>query len=288
MSYLIRTEPGQVLDEEILGLVDPRVKASAQDILESIHGYEFIGVQRDKLEVIQNHLANINECIRMIDTKLLYYRQKYAEAISHLVTMVGISEESALYILGEIGADMSVWKDSNSLAAWAGLAPANNASGGKKKSTKIGNGGHYLKHPLLVQCALAAIKSTKKAPYFYCKYQTLKKRRSHKKAIIAIARKMLVAIYHMIRDNADFHPIDYDDVIKQHKKTELNLKNVLAFLEAHGADAEIQRMVREQCAEGKMEMETGTAKKIQKEKQPSSNAKPSQKQQASTCAKATA
>lgn len=116
----------------------------------------------------------------MIDAKLGYYRQKYAESLGHLVTMVGILEASALYILGEIGADMSVWKDSGSLASWAGLAPANNASGGKKKSTKIGNCGYYLK-PLLLQCALAAVKSTKKAPYFYYKYQTLKKCRGHKK-----------------------------------------------------------------------------------------------------------
>lgn len=285
MSYLIHTEPDDVLDQEILARVDPRVKASSKEILESIHGYEFIGVQRDKLEVIQNHLDHINECIGMIDAKLDYYRQKYAEIIRHLVTMVGISEESALYILGEIGADMSVWKDSDSLASWAGLAPASNNSGGKKKSTKVGNGGHYLK-PLLVQCALAAIKSTKKAPYFYYKYQTLKKRRGHKKAILAIARKMLVSIYHMIRDNADFHPIDYDEVIKQHQKTELNLKNVLAFLDAHGADAEIIRLVEAQCMEGEKEMGTESEKKSQKKKQPSSNASVSKKQ--NTRPKATA
>ncbi len=285
MSYLIHTEPDQILDQEILARVDPRVKASSEEILESIRGYEFLGVQRDKLGIIQNHLDGLNEHISTIDTHLGYYRQKYAEPLSHLVTMVGVSETSALYILGEIGADMSVWKDSDSLASWAGLAPASNNSGGKKKSTKIGNGGHYLK-PLLVQCALAAIKSTKKAPYFYYKYQTLKKRRGHKKAIIAIARKMLVAIYHMIRDNADFHPTDYDEVIKQHKKTELNLKNVLAFLDMHGADAETLRLVEEQCTESNKEMGTVGDKSSQKKKQPNSNASVSTKQE--TPSKATA
>lgn len=284
MSYLIHTEPAQVLDEEILQLVDPRVKASSKEILESIHGYEFIGAQRDKLEVIQTHLASIDDCIRMIDAKLGYYRQKYAQPLGHLVTMVGISEASALYILGEIGADMSVWKDSGSLASWAGLAPANNASGGKKKSTKIGNGGHYLK-PLLVQCALAAIKSTKKAPYFYYKYQTLKKRRGHKKAIIAIARKMLVAIYHMIQNDTDFHPIDYDDVTSQNPRAELSLKNVLSFLSVHGANEETIRLVEEQCTKEKVQAGTGIDKKTQKKKQPSSNAKPSARSKASVSVK---
>lgn len=249
MSYLVNSDPGQVSDDAILKLVDRRVKAPREDILDSIHGYEFIGVQRDKLRIIQIHLDDINKCIALIDEKLGHYRQKYAAVIRHLTTMVGITEASALYILGEIGADMSVWKDSASLASWAGLSPANNESANKKKSTKVGNGGHYLK-PLLVQCALAAVKSTKKDPYFYHKYQTLKKRRGHKKAIIAIARKMLVAIYHMIRDDADFLPVDHAKTVTccNHEAKGLNLDNILTFLGEHGADAETLRLVKSQCS----------------------------------------
>jgi len=248
MEYLIMTEPEDVSDEQILCLVDRRVKAPSQDILESIHGYEFIGIQRDKLSIINLHLGQINECIRLIDEKLDHFRQKYSSIIRHLTTMVGITEESALYILGEIGTDMSVWRDDASLASWAGLSPANNASAGKKKSTRTGDGGHYLK-PLLVQCALAAIKSTKKDPYFHYKYETLKKRRGHKKAIIAIARKMLVAIYHMVRDDADFLPVDHETVTQNTKKTKgLNLSDVIAFLKKQGADDDTIHLVEQQCS----------------------------------------
>ena len=248
MGYLIMTEPEDVSDEQILGLVDRRVKASGEDILDSIHGYEFIGIQRDKLKIINLHLGQVNECIRLIDEKLDYFRQKYSRIISHLTTMVGITEESALYILGEIGTDMSVWRDDAALASWAGLSPANNASAGKKKSTRTGDGGHYLK-PLLVQCALAATKSTKKDPYFHYKYETLKKRRGHKKAIIAIARKMLVAIYHMIWDDADFLPIDHEDVLRNTKKQKgLDLNNVIEFLKEQGADESTIRLVETQCS----------------------------------------
>ena len=269
MSYLVSTNPDEVKDDEILRRVDKRVKASSEDILDSIHGYEFIGVQRDKLQVIRRHMDDIDECIGMIDAKLEYYRCKYAEIIHHLVTMIGITQDSALYILGEIGADMSVWRDSASLASWAGLAPASNESGGKKKSTKVGKGGHYLK-PLLVQCALAAAKSTKKCPYFRYKYQTLKKRRGHKKAIIAIARKMLVAIYHMIRGNADFRPADYEDILNKNKNSKgLNLKNVIAFLGEHGADENTIRMVEAQCSENATAKSGGntSGKPSQKRKQ---------------------
>lgn len=248
MEYLIMTEPEDVSDEQILRLVDPRTKASSEDILGSIHGYEFLGVQRDKLKVISLHLNQINECIRLIDEKLDYFRRKYSRAIRHLTTMVGITEESALYILGEIGTDMSVWREDASLASWAGLSPANNASAGKKKSTRTGDGGHYLK-PLLVQCALAAVKSTKKDPYFHYKYQTLSKRRGHKKAIIAIARKMLVAIYHMIREDADFLPIDHNEVLQHTQKTKgLNLNHVIAFLREQGAEESTIRRVEAQCS----------------------------------------
>ena len=248
MDYLVVTDPDEVSDTRILELVDHRVQASDEDILESIHGYDFIGIQRDKLHIIGLHLSQINECIRLIDEKLEYYRQKYSGIISHLTTMIGITELSALYILGEIGTDMSVWRDDGSLASWAGLSPANNSSAGKKKSTRTGDGGHYLK-PLLVQCALAATKSTKKDPYFHNKYETLKKRRGHKKAIIAIARKMLVAIYHMIRDDADFLPVDHEEVIQNIQKTKgLNLNNVIAFLKEQGADESTIRMVETQCS----------------------------------------
>jgi len=186
--------------------------------------------------------------------------------------MVGISVESALYILGEIGADMSVLRDSASLSSWAGLSPANNASARKNKSTKIGKGGHYLK-PLLVQCALAAVKSAKKHPYFYNKYISLKKRRGHKKAIIAIARKMLVSIYHMIREDKGFQPIDFDKVVNRKQSSkELNLQNIIEFLGEHGVDANTIRIVEKQCSQGAVDQKKAATsaadKKVQKKKQP--------------------
>lgn len=251
MKYLIRTNPEDVSDEKILSLVHGRTKASDEDILDSIHGYEFLGVQREKLRIINLHLQSINECIAEVDKKLEYFRVKYDPIIRHLVTMVGMTELSALYILGEIGTDMSVWRDDASLACWAGLSPANNSSAGKKKSTRTGNGGHYLK-PLLIQCALAAIKSTKKDPYFRYKYETLKKRRGHKRAIIAIARKMLVAIYHMIRDDTDFQPVDHDKLIQNKKKTkELNINKIIDFLKEQGTDDSTIQLIKEQISDKK-------------------------------------
>lgn len=81
---------------------------------------------------------------------------------------------------------MDIFENAKHLCSWGGLSPANNESANKKKSVRIAKAGAYLK-PLMVQCALAAIKS-KKEPYFSIKYNRIRKRRGHKKAIIAIAR----------------------------------------------------------------------------------------------------
>jgi hypothetical protein len=100
--------------------------------------------------------------------------------------------------------------------------------------------GAYLK-PLMVQCALAAIKC-KKQPYFSIKYSKIRKRRGHKKAIIAVARMMMVCLYHIVRDKKAFSPNDYDELVnpeEQPKKVVLNEAIVFEFLAQHGYDTTV-------------------------------------------------
>ena len=114
--------------------------------------------------------------------------------------------------------------------------PASSAHGpGKKKSTRITKARQYLK-PLLVQCALAAVRDPKS--YFGIKYGRIKKRRGHKKAIIAIARMMLICIYHMILTGESFHPSDYEELMnpKPRKPKELTIKSAVDFLVSSGVD----------------------------------------------------
>jgi len=150
--------------------------------------------------------------------------------------MVGVNEKSAIKIISEIGADMSVFNSAKHLCSWAGLTPQNNESAGKKKSSKISRAGVYIK-PLLVQCANAAIKSTKN-PYFRDKFLKIKKRRGHKKAIIAIARMMLSCIFHMLSKGEMFAPSDvnYSDMptaVFEKRKQKL-VQSAIALLQKHG------------------------------------------------------
>ena len=93
----------------------------------------------------------------------------------------------------------------------------------------------------MVQCALAAIKS-KKEPYFSIKYNRIRKRRGHKKAIIAIARMMMVCIYQIISEKKSFNPSDYDELMNPkpfQNKVVLNDESVFAYLEAQGYDTSL-------------------------------------------------
>ena len=177
-------------------------------MVKSIIGYELRGDQSLKLKVCRKHFDHINECISTLEEAISDLAQPYHKFIELATTIPGITQKSASFIIAEIGVDMAVFKSSKRLCSWAGLTPQNNESAGKKKSVHISRAGVYLK-PLLVQCANAAIKD-KKNPYFKYKYDRIKKRRGHKRAIIAIARMMLTCLYHMFSKQEAFNPADTD------------------------------------------------------------------------------
>jgi len=111
---------------------------------------------------------------------------------------------------------MTVFDTSKHLCSWASLTPQNAESAGKKKTTRIGKSGVYLK-PLLIQVALAASRS-KKHPEIYRKKLNLQKRCGKKKAIIAIARRLLTAIYHILKKSESYHPAAYIGPLKNEAK----------------------------------------------------------------------
>lgn len=129
--------------------------------------------------------------------------EKYIPQIDLVSTVPGIQTFAAIGIISEIGVDMSVFPTSKHLCSWAGLTPQNNESAGKKKTTRIARAGDYIK-PLLVQCALCAIRK-KSNPEIRNRYLSIKKRRGHKKAIIAIARMLLTAIYNILKKNEPYN-----------------------------------------------------------------------------------
>ena len=139
---------------------------------------------------------------------------------------------TAIRILAEIGTDMSVFETAKKLCSWAGVTPQNNESAGKKKTTRISRAGAYLK-PLLVQIALA-VSSSAKHPEIKDKYQALKKRRGHKKAIIAIARRLLTAIWHMLNKNEAYNADLYRKANNPPASRQLTPEQAFALLRSRG------------------------------------------------------
>ena len=246
MEYLLSDETFD--DDKCKAMIDGRVKATPDEIIASIKGYEILPEQKFKMNHAKSHMDFISALISEIEQEMFRRSRPYDRQIKHLATIPGITELSALFILSEIGADMSVFESAEHLTSWAGLTPANNESANKKHSTRCSKAGQYLK-PLLVQCALAAVKS-KQQPYYANKYKHIAKRRGKKKAAIAIARMMLVSIYHMLAGDTDFCPNDYEQVIQppKQKPVVLTLETTLQFLREQGADESILLQLNQQLS----------------------------------------
>lgn len=139
---------------------------------------------------------------------------------------------TALRVISEIGVDMTKFPTAGHLCSWAGLVPRNDESANKKHSTKITKGGRYIK-PLLVEVANAVVRS-KKNPEHRNKYLQLKKRRDHKKAIIAIARRLLVAIYHILLKQVAYDASLYHVPELKQTNRKLTLKEAVRFAQSQG------------------------------------------------------
>ena len=120
---------------------------------------------------------------------------QFAQEIELLKTIPGVSSDSSMRIIAEIGVDMKAFLTASAIVGWAGLKPRNEESAGKIKGRKTLHGNKYLRI-MLVQCAWAACR-TKESRFFY-KFHTLSKRMNQRKALVANARKLLVIIWNIL------------------------------------------------------------------------------------------
>jgi transposase len=236
IDYLIGQSGNSVCHEEISARLFRSLKKKSCAVIESIEGYQMADPQKYRLRLIRAHLDYITSAIDEIDGVLDSLVLPYENAVKVLCTIPGVNRMSAITIISEIGTDMSQFSSSKRLCRWAGLTPGNNESAGKKKSVRITRAGVYLK-PALVQCAHAAVKSDK-SPYYKSKYERIVKRRGKKRAIIAIARMILTAAFHMLSTGEIFNPCDlYKVDMPQHmveKQKSKAIKQALKLLKREG------------------------------------------------------
>jgi transposase len=190
-------------DFDVSPFVHGRCKTPIEEIQLSIDG-DITAGQAEKLNIIRAHMDSLKLCKANLEHTIIPLAEPFLPIIDLVLTVPGINYFSAVAIVAEIGVDMSVFPTAKHLSSWAGLAPQCNESGGKKKSSRVSKAGVYIK-PLLVQCANAVVKSNKH-PEIRNRYLAIRKRRGHKKAIIAIARMLLTAIFSILKKNEPYNP----------------------------------------------------------------------------------
>lgn len=192
------TDPSKLAD-----LAQGSLKKKKPDIIRALQG-SFTAHDADLLK----HQLVIHDLLQerraVMETQITAAATAYEELISRLDEMPGINRDAAIEILGEIGPDMSPWENHRRFAAWAGLCPGNHQSAGKRKQIGVRKGNPFLKS-ILVQVATSAVKA--KGTYYQAKFFRLSKRRGYKRAIVAVAHAMLVAIYYMIRNQQPYREL---------------------------------------------------------------------------------
>ena len=189
--------------KDVEGSLKGKLKAKREELFRSIQGF-FMDHHRYVLSSLLRTIEGLEREIEAINDRLRKVMSSREPLLERLMEVAGISEVSARAILAETGPTMDSFKTSAALCSWAGLCPGNNESAGKRHSGKSPVKKHHLK-TIMIEVAWAAVKV--KGSYYREKYYRLKARRGSRRAIVAIAHRLLKAIFHIIRDGVSFRDL---------------------------------------------------------------------------------
>jgi transposase len=171
----------------------PELKRALRGRVTEHHRF-LLRASMDQIEALEGLIARFDERIEEA-------MKPMAVAAGRLRGIPGVGQRAAEVIVAEIGPDMSAFPTAGRLSSWAGLCPGNNESAGKRRSGKTTKGSQWLR-TTLVQVAWAA-SHTKETIFSAC-YQRWAKRPGRKKALVALAHKILVVIWHLLKEQTDY------------------------------------------------------------------------------------
>lgn len=210
MDMLEHIARGKTDPAELALLARGRLKKKAGELAEAFaapisqHTQQLIGLQLKEYDRITLTVQSVESAIKQRSSP-------FRNQIGLLDGIPGINELVATDVIAEIGTDMSRWATHRKLAAMAGVCPGNYISAGKRLKNRSRRGNPYLKS-ILVQAAASAINTN--GSYLQAKFKRLKQSRGHKRALLAIAHAILVAIYHMLKNNEPYRDLGSDHVRK--------------------------------------------------------------------------
>lgn len=207
MGILEALAEGRPVLEELSKLVHRSVRGKLPALtaaLESPLGE----VDRWLLGLQLGRLEELEESIQAVEGRIKAHLEPHRGSLDLLTSIPGVGLTAACIVLAEIGVDMSHWPTERHLSAWAGVAPGSRESGGKRMSSATRKGNVHMT-TILVEAAGAAVKA--KGCHLATVFHRLRSRMGYKKAIVAIARKLLVIIYKLLSQGTSYqepHPQD--------------------------------------------------------------------------------
>lgn len=217
---------------DIESLIHSSMKKKIPELELAIDGY-ITPEQAGKLKIIKSHCDDLKNRKAELEAIITQLAEPYQKEIDLILTAPSFKNTfTAITIISEIGVNMDVFPTAKHLCSWAGLTPTNNESAGKKKSVRVSKAGCYIK-PLLVQCATAIVKS-EKHPEIRNRFLRIKKRRGHKKAIIAIARMLLTALYNMLKKKEPYNAELYKKSDYLPVEREITIEQAILIAQNHG------------------------------------------------------
>jgi transposase len=183
------------------------------------------------LRSLLEDMDRLDRKVADVTARLELYMTPHAELIARMCEVPGIDRLAAWTVLAETGADLSAFADAKHFASWAALCPGNNESGGKRKQGRTRKGNRYLRR-IVVQAAWAAGHS--KGTFLSALFFRLARRLGMKKAAVAVAHRILVILFHIIRHGQSFRELgdDYFDQLHPERAA----RRLMSRLERLGYD----------------------------------------------------
>jgi len=187
----------------VQGCIKGRLKRTDMDIFRAIQGF-FNDHHRFQLQSLLRMVQHLENEIACITDQIRRVMNGHEDVLERLKETPGISEIASRDILAELGPTLDAFPTDSALASWSGLCPGNNESAGKRRSGRSPVFKHHLK-TVMVEVAWAAVRTN--GSYYKDKYHRLKYRIGAKKALVAVAHRILKAIYRIIKEGAHFRDL---------------------------------------------------------------------------------
>jgi transposase len=236
MLMLRALATGEKTPKEMASLAKGTMKKKIEALEVALEG-TLNRVHRGMLTIALSLLDGFNKSLEEVDALIDKHVEPWAEEVELLKTIPGFDRVMAVSVLAEVGPDMAVFPTEHHLASWTGVCPGNNQSAGKSRNGRPQRGNPWLK-TMICQAALSAVKT--KGTYLKDKFHRLKARRGHQKAIMAMAHKLIVGVFHILKERVVFKDLGQDWLDRRDK--DRVVRGLVERLRALGLEATLREI----------------------------------------------